>query len=124
MKDRLKKFEVLERNDDFTVYLSIMNLGMLVTDRESIISLTKKKINDNKYLWITQSLDRPDIEIPKDTYRIEVHKSTMIEQVGDDLVMTNFDCADMKGYIPKSLLNMLIGAMVMKGMKNLKDQFE
>ena len=53
MKDKLKVFEVLERNDDFTVYHSIMNLGMLVTDRESIISLTKKKINDSKYLWIT-----------------------------------------------------------------------
>ena len=124
MKDKLVKFDVLERNEETTVFHFIMKLGLLADNRESITSLTQKKINDNKYLWITQSLDRPDIPVPKDTYRIEIHKSTMIEQVGNDLVITNFDCADMKGYIPKSLLNMLIGAMAMKGMRNLQGKFD
>lgn len=118
MKEKILKFDVLERSGNVTVFHFIMKLGLLASNRESIISLTQKKINDKKYLWISQSIDRPDIEIPKDTYRIEVHKSTMVEQVGDDVVMTNFECSDIKGYIPKSLLNMVTGAMVMKGMKN------
>ena len=118
MKDKILKFDVLERSGNVTVFHFIMKLGLLASNRETIISLTQKKINDKKYIWFTQSIDRPDIEIPKDTYRMEIHKSTMVEQVGDDLVMTNFECADMKGYIPKSLLNMLTGAMVMKGMRN------
>ena len=120
MKDKIIKLEMLERNGDTTVYHTIIKLGLLASNRESIVSLTQRKINDNKYLWVTQSLDRPDIPLSKDTYRMEIHKSTMIEQVGNDLVFTNFDCADMKGYIPKSLLNMVIGAMASKGFRNVQ----
>ena len=48
----------------------------------------------------------------------------MVEQVGNDLVLTNFESADMKGYIPKSLLNMLTGAMAQKGMRDLQKNID
>lgn len=55
MKDKILKFDCLERSGNSSTFHMIIKLGLLASNRESIVSLSKKKINDNKYLWITQS---------------------------------------------------------------------
>ena len=51
-------------------------------------------------------------------------KAIKVEQVGPDVELTDFSSMDMKGYFPMRLMNMMIGSMMPKMLKNQRKKLD
>lgn len=58
-------------------------------------------------------------EIPG-VVRIQMFKAVKIEQVGDDIVLTDFSNMDMKGYFPMRLMNMMVATRMPEMIKTTR----
>ena len=111
--------EILEKDSEGfpTKMYSLMNMGIM-TDRESLMSLDMKKQSDGKYLWICQSYEDPAFPITKKAIRIDLFKAVMFWGEGNDSRAIEFSYFNMGGYFPMRLLNMALGSIVKKAIKD------
>jgi hypothetical protein len=54
--------------------------------------------------------------------RMQMFKAVRVEQVGEDIHLTDFSSMDMKGYFPKRLMNMMLGTMMPKMIKTQRER--
>ncbi len=79
-KSQVKEFKVVERNKEG--YPSIIYTKAklpCMTDRENLIEMYQKELGDGKHLFITQSVERDDYPVSKDSIRMDLFKATCIQ---------------------------------------------
>mmetsp|Transcript_11011 Transcript_11011/g.16702 ORF Transcript_11011/g.16702 Transcript_11011/m.16702 type:complete len:244 (-) Transcript_11011:15-746(-) len=120
MKNKqIKEFKVIERFEDGTPKIMYSRAKMpMMTDRDNLIELGKTQLPDGSYLFTNKSIDRDDYPPRKGCIRMDFFKCTMLKQVGPDLSLIEFQYFDMKGYFPARLINMMMSAAVMTGLKS------
>ena len=120
-----KKIKVIEKNAEgqpTLVYLRL-GLGMLMTDRDLVCSATHKKATDGKHMIVLHTTDHPDYPETDDTIRIQSYYAATLEPTADGKGVKLFELqvSDAMGYIPPSLLNMVMGSSNKQRLEGLYD---
>ena len=87
-------------------------MPMFMTDRDGLFRMTRISVADNKAIYWTKSLEHPDYPVRSDRIRMNMTAYSVIEEVDGGLAMVEYSNADMKGYIPASLINMTLGSIM------------
>ena len=109
----IKEFRIIEEfPPDRKIYYMEMNVP-LMNNRTTLLNLTlNDKLDDGKQvLMLSQSIERDDVPEEKGKIRMHILGSGLARMEGDYLHITEFMQMDMKGYIPSSLMNMVLSEM-------------
>ena len=110
-----KKFIVLERNEQgFPSQIYTLSKMPMMTDREGIVSLTGKFLDDGSHLFITKSVEHPDYPRGKHAIRTQVFKGTLTFEKDGALHIQEYAQFNMGGYFPMSILNKLMSTIMSK----------
>lgn len=111
-KNQLKSFKYLKRDPANGTWVMQMRykLGMMATDRQSLVEMKLFKITETKYVFLMQTIDNSDEypELEGGLVKMGYYKGMQIEEKDGDLYLTQFDTIDLGGYFPKRLLNMIL----------------
>ena len=55
---------------------------------------------------------------------MKLFKYSVISQVGDELLFEDIANFNMGGYVPSSLMNMMLGSLMAKGITRFKDRLD
>lgn len=69
-------------------------------------------------LVTAENVEHDDYPEQPGVVRMQMFKAVKVEQVGNDVELTDFSSMDMKGYFPMRLMNMMIGSMMPKMLKS------
>jgi hypothetical protein len=112
------KLEYVERSESESIIEERIKIPFL-SEREIVFKMTSKRTPDGK-LWIsTESIEDARVPIKKDLIRMEFIKHIVCWMEGNDCHFTEFNRADMKGYVPVRLINMAMSSSATKAMKEV-----
>jgi len=110
-----KKWDVLERDEkNYPALIYTLNKMPMMTDREGIVRVTHKNLEDGSNLIITKSEDHPDYPRGKHAIRTQVFKGTMFFEKDGDLHVHEYAQFNMGGYFPMTILNKLMSTIMTK----------
>ena len=115
-KEGMSDLTITAKTDDgypAEIY-AVMKMPMFISNRDIHIKFSKTDLGNGRFLFSSTSINKPDWPSPKGTLRMSIAAYSFVENVGNDLHLVEFANADMKGYIPASLLNMVIGSVTAK----------
>ena len=113
----IKEFRVVERLEDGTPALMYSRSKMpMMTERENLVYIEKKVLDDGRTLSIARSVDRPEFPRTKSSIRMDMYKASVFYEKDGDLHLTEYSNFDLGGYFPTKLLNMVMANMMSKGM--------
>ena len=117
---------MLEKHDDGRpkVIYSRRDLGMLFSERESLMKLDRVTHDDGSHTNYMYSVDHPDYPEGDHAIRTKMFQRQTIKQIGNDIQFTSIANFSMGGYVPASLMNMMIGTMFSKGMDRMMEKVE
>jgi len=109
-KNKIVEFKWLENKPEEGYWLmySVSKMGSLASDRENLIEMTLHELDEKKFIYISKTVERDDVPVKAGCVRMEIFKATHVEQVGEDIELTEFSNFDLKGYFPSSLFNMVM----------------
>ena len=118
-KNRIVEFRWLENKPEegYWLMFSESKMGSLASNRENLIEMTLHEKGPKSFIYISKTVERDDIPVKSGCVRMEIFKATHVEQVGEDVVLTEFSNFDLKGYFPSSLFNMVMAQAAKEGMK-------
>ena len=116
----LLELKVLERHPDGLpkILYERIGLGMLFSERELVLHF-KREMVDGGIVFHVQSIDHPDYPETDEKVRMKIFKRSKIISEGANTRYHELVNTSMGGYVPASLLNMLIGSMYQKGLDKL-----
>lgn len=128
----IKELKVVERHADNTPALMYSRSKMpMMTERENLVYIDKKELDDGRTLSIARSVERPEYPRTKKAIRMDMFKASVFYEKDGDLHLTEYSNFDLGGYFPQKLLNMVMANMMSKGMsqfytkiKKLQDSME
>ena len=89
-----------------------MKMPMFMTDRYGLNQCDVKDLGDGRKLYAQKTIsDAPGFVEPENSIKMQYAAFSLVEAVGDDLHLVEFMNADMKGYVPPALMNMILGSM-------------
>lgn len=117
MKDKVDDMKILERDQNgkpIEVYIKGKST-FLISSRDAIYRMEKfENQPDGSSILMMRTVDRPNLPIPKNTYRMEMWKGSRSIEKGNDVHFVDFTYFDLKGYIPKTLLRLSMGSQLRK----------
>ena len=113
----LKEFTVIDRHPDGLIKTgySRSGLGMFMSDRDNLFSFKMREMPDGSKVYNTSSIEDPRYPEVDGVVRMMIFKHSVVVQKGDDLEFTDLANFNIGGYVPASLLNMVMGSMMKKG---------
>lgn len=94
----------------------------MMSSRDGIIEIISEVDKQGRAVSILHTKERNDIPVPDNTVRMDFWRGSMIQDRGNDCYYLFFEVMDLKGYVPKSLLNMGIGAGKTNEIKELYEK--
>ena len=85
----------------------------MMSDRDNVMHLTFKDIDGGSFLSI-QTVDHPNMPVDPKIVRMFFLGLYFFKQAGQDVKVLEFEYANLKGYLPASLLNMTIASELTK----------
>lgn len=114
----VKEFHVFEKSEAGMIFYSYSKMPALMSDRDMLIEVKRNKKTETSRLTVLRSIERDDLPIvkKKGVIRMDFYKASLIEQIGEDIKITEYQTMDLKGYFPARLMNMMIGSQLAKGL--------
>ena len=114
----LKEYRDLEKFDDGSC-IKYMRISMpMMSDRDNVLQVTTKKMDDGTLLTM-RTVEHPAMPEVKKVIRMYNHLVLMVKPKGNNTIMYDFEYANMKGYLPASLMNMALASETAKEFKNM-----
>ena len=114
----LKEYRDIEKFDNGDC-IKYMRVSMpLMTDRDNVMSLSTREMEGGWFLNM-KTVEHPAMPPQKKIIRMFNHVNAFFKQEGDNVTMVDFEYANMKGYLPASLMNMAIASETAKEYKNM-----
>ena len=109
-KNLMKSFTYIKNNDpeDHFLFHTRSKISAMATDRESVVEMDLKDLDDGSLFQLCQSVEHDDFPHVDDAVRMMYYKSMVWTQDGPDVRFTQFENMDLRGYFPASLMNMII----------------
>ena len=116
----VKQMKVLERdeNDMPSAIHNIMKMP-LMNEREGVIKIDFKELDDGKFLYMMNSYERDDIPITADRIRLDMFKGIIFEPIENGIRSTQLQQMNMKGQFPMRLMNMAVSTAARKQIKEV-----
>lgn len=87
----------------------------MMSDRDAVLHMVQQRRDDANGTFIKiKSVEHADMPLVKDIIRMYYYEALLLQQQGDNLLMTECIHMDMKGYMPASLMNMTIASETSK----------
>ena len=119
------KMETFEKKDGYQILYIQSKMPMMMTNRDSLLSLEKIDKEDGRLLFVIRTVKRDDLMPEQEGFiRMEQCKASMSEQKGEDLHMTEFSNMNLKGYFPVRLMNMVLGSMIQAGIGQMYEKMK
>lgn len=93
---------------------AVINMPMFMSNRDLHVKFLKSEPKPSLYLYTSSTINKPDYPSPSGTLRMGIFAYSFVEMTDKGLHMIEYANADMKGYIPSSLLNMVLGSVTSK----------
>ena len=122
--ESFKERKVLVDTPDEKIIYSRMSMGKFMSDRDQVIRKMNTPQPDGSILVTVENVEHPDAPEVPGVVRMQMFKAVKVEQVGEDIHLTDFSSMDMKGYFPMRLMNMMIGSMMPKMLKNQRKKLD
>lgn len=71
-------------------------------------------------MYTTRSIEHPECPVSDDAVRVQVFKASLVKNEAGNLRLVEFQNMDVGGYIPASLMNMVMGSMLSRGLERFK----
>ena len=114
----LKEYRDIEKFDNGDCIKYIRISMPLMSDRDNVLAISTKNIDDGWFLNM-KTVEHQAMPPVKSVIRMFNHVNAYFKQEGDHVSMIDFEYANMKGYLPASLLNMAIASETAKEFKNM-----
>ena len=88
-----------------TLFYASVSFPMLLTERDNVLRLNTKRLDDNKILTVMYSVDHPLFPVREDRVRINGQQFSYLEQIGPNTKESNYEMIDLKGFIPTVIVN-------------------
>lgn len=109
---------------DPTELYCVLKMPMFFSNRDLHIKLQKTIIRDGLALYTSSSISKPEYPSPSGTLRASIFAYSFIKEVEEGMHCVEFSNADLKGYIPATLLNMAIGSVTAKEYCEMGDKLK
>lgn len=108
-----KEFRDIEKLNDGSI-IKYIRVGMpMMSDRDNVLFVSQMKVDDGVLLTL-RTVEHPAMPpIPK-VVRMYNHIVCFCKQSGNNVIMLDFEYANLKGYLPASLLNMAVASETAK----------
>ena len=122
----VKEFITIDRHPDGLIKTgySRASLGMFMSDRDNLFSLTAREMPDGSKVYNTSSIEDPRYPEVDGVVRMMIFKHSVVTQVGDDLQFIDLANFNIGGYVPASLLNMVMGSMMKAGIAKFAEKLK
>lgn len=114
----IKEFTNLETYPDGSEIKYMLIKIPMCSARDNVLHIMKEE-RDGGMFYTMKTVEHPAKPVTKGVIRMFTYVSYFLKQDGDDVVMTDFEHFDMKGYMPASLLNMTFAAETAKEFTNM-----
>ena len=115
---------MLESTPNKVVVYTRSKMPMFLSDRELIFQIDKYPQQDGTLLYTTRSIEHPECPATGDAVRIQVFKASLVSNEGSNLRLIEYQHMDVGGYVPASLMNMVMGSMLSRGLERFKMEMQ
>lgn len=106
----MEEFRTIEKlTDDSAILYMKMKLPMM-TRRDSLFTVERKKIDDKTTFFHAKTCERDDVPLEPKVIRMFLHTRAAVVQEDGYITYTEISQADMKGSVPAKLMNMVIAS--------------
>lgn len=124
--DNIIERKILKENgpDEKYIYVRV-KMGGFISDRDNIVRKSLKHFDDGSTLMTIESVYDQNVPEKNGVIRIDVFKTVKLRQdpeKPEDLLLTDYSTMDLKGYFPPRLMNMMMGTMLPKMEKQLRQK--
>jgi hypothetical protein len=123
--DNVKEMKILKEDGPNDKHLYIrMKMGGFISDRDNVIRKTVKDIDNGCTLMTVETAELDVPEVPG-VLRMDMFKTMKIRQdpeKPEDLLVTDYSNFDMKGYFPTRIMNMVIGSLLPKMEREMRQK--
>lgn len=121
----IKKMAIFEKDDQgMPLKMYCLQSFPMMTDREMLIELEIKKMDDGKHLWLSNSFNHPDYPIGDHAIRCDLYRAILFWPEGEGTRGVEFQHMDFKGYFPMRLLNMAMSSIMKKNSGKMVEKME
>lgn len=113
--NQVTEYKTLEECADGSIIKYYRVKLPMMTDRDNVIQIFTEKKDGGVFLTI-KSVEYAAMPPVKNVIRMFNYVSCMLKQEGDNVIFTDIEHFDIKGYMPSSLLNMTIASETAKGL--------
>ena len=119
------KFEVYERHPNNLLKKAYVSskMPMFMSNRDHCFEFKVIEEAERK-IYVTVSIDDDKYPVTDDFVRMKIFKYSTIREDGEDLLFEDIANFNMGGYVPSSLMNMMLGSLMAKGMSKFKDKLD
>ena len=111
----IKEMKIVEKHPDGRPKIMYSRSKMpMMTDRENLLSLDFKDIDEKTYLVIINNIEHPDYPRRKDAIRMEMFKGSLLKEVEGGILIREYSNFNLGGYFPSFLLNRMMSSMIGK----------
>ena len=100
------------------------SMGMFMTDRDNLAKRTVKKNPDGSTLIMMRSFTHPDYPEKDDCIRIRFYLNQLAKEVDGGLHIKTHQNIDPRGYIPSSLMNLVLGTTTKEYLTNMNKNMQ
>ena len=101
-----------------------MSMGKFMSYRDQVIKKVIKEQPDGSTLMTIENVEHEDAPEVPGVIRMQMFKGVKIQQVGNDIELSDFSSIDLKGYFPLRLMNMMLATRMPILMKNLREELD
>merc|ERR1712071_530505 len=97
----IKEFKVVTKLEDGTPEIMYSRSKMpMMTERENLVKITKRVLDDGRTLSVARSVDMPEYPITKKSIRMTMFKASVFYEKEGNLHLTEYSNFDLGGYFP------------------------
>ena len=123
--EQIKEWGIIEENDKRLVAWSTMSFGMLMSSRFGCYQCDRMRQPDGSMVITTRTVQHPEAPAHlKNHVSINCLKYSKYWKEGTDLHIVEHSMTDLGGYIPSSLMNMVMGSLMAKGYPMIVNQLK
>ena len=122
--DNMKERKVVKGTEEDKYIYIRMSPGGFVSDRDQVVRKTVETMADGSVLLTIKTHELPEYPETPGVVRVEIFKTMMLVQEGEDLKVTDFSHLDLKGYFPVRIMNMMLGTMMSKNIPKIRKTVE
>ena len=118
---KLVEFNILEKHPSGLpklIYERIA-MGMMFSERELVIKFEEVTSTDGSMTFTVSSIDHPDYPEDGKRVRMKIFKRSRIRPDGPNMKLEEVLNMNMGGYVPSSILNMMIGSLYGAGLDKM-----